>query len=69
MKTKQELLKRYFQLENRIEILNRISQCIWINDWIKRRRLNQLMFVTKLKFKLLDNILQTKMNRSEIPNS
>lgn len=62
MKTQQELLKRYFQLENRIEILNRISQCIWINDWKKRRRLNQLMFVTKLKFKLLDNILKAKIN-------
>lgn len=55
--TKEKLLRRYFQLENRISILERISQCIWVTDFQKRKRLNVLMHITRRKFRILDNHL------------
>lgn len=55
---KSDLLDRYFILENRLQILNRIKECTYYNETIKIRRLNKLIFITKRKVRILQNHLE-----------
>jgi hypothetical protein len=56
--SKSALLKRYFTLENRLEILNKIKEYTYYNNSFKIRKLNKLIFVTKRKVKILENYLR-----------
>ena len=56
--SKSALLSRYFMLENRLKILNRIKECTYYNESFKIRRLNKLIFITKRKVRILENHLE-----------
>jgi len=56
--SKSTLLSRYFMLENRLKILNRIKECTYYNESFKIRRLNKLIFITKRKVNILENHLE-----------
>jgi hypothetical protein len=59
--TKPALLSRYFILENRLKILNRIKERTYYNELFKIRRLNKLIFITKRKVLILENHLSNSL--------
>ena len=59
--SKSALLSRYFMLENRLQILNRIKDFTYYNESFKIRRVNKLIFITKRKVRILENHLEHTM--------